>query len=98
MFASVRLEKAAARQRLEHLADRGQRQAGLLGQVPGVIVSKAEIRPFPLSAEALGNARSNEAIEVRSEISAALTAIHFIEGQRVEKGAVLASGNSDMAA
>lgn len=62
----------------------------VLAQVPGVIVSKAEIGPFPLSAEALGNARSNEAIEVRSEISAALTAIYFIEGQRVEKGAVLA--------
>lgn len=59
-------------------------------QAPGVIVSAAQIKSFPLSAEALGNARANESIEVRAEITAALTAIYFTEGQRVEKGTVLA--------
>ena len=54
-----------------------------------VIYSTAEIRPFPLSAEALGNARANEAIDVRAEITAAITAIRFEEGQWVEKGTVL---------
>ncbi|MDZ4729136.1 MAG: efflux RND transporter periplasmic adaptor subunit [Xanthomonadales bacterium] len=54
-----------------------------------VIVVAAEIRSFPLSAEALGNARANEAIDVRSEITAAITAIRFDEGQWVEKGSVL---------
>lgn len=54
-----------------------------------VLVSTAEIRSFPLSAEALGNARANEAIDVRAEITAAITAIRFDEGQWVEKGTVL---------
>lgn len=57
--------------------------------VPGVIVTEALIKPFPLSTEALGNALANESIEVRAEITAALTAIRFTEGQQVEKGAVL---------
>jgi membrane fusion protein (multidrug efflux system) len=61
-----------------------------LAQLPGVVVSEAQIRQFPLSAEALGTTRANEAIEVRSEITAALTAIHFDEGQFVEKGTILA--------
>jgi len=57
---------------------------------PGVIVSEAVVRPFPLSAEALGNAQANEAIEVRPQITAAIVEILFEEGQTVEQGAVLA--------
>ena len=65
--------------------------AGLAwGQAPGVIVKKAQVRSFPLSAEALGNARANEAIDVRAEITAALKAVYFTEGQMVEKGTILA--------
>lgn len=65
--------------------------AGLAwGQAPGVIVKEAQLRSFPLSAEALGNARANEAIDVRVEITAALKAVYFTEGQRVEKGTILA--------
>ncbi|MEE4219374.1 MAG: efflux RND transporter periplasmic adaptor subunit [Xanthomonadales bacterium] len=56
---------------------------------PGVVVETAEIVPFPLSAEALGNARANEAINVRPEITAAITSIEFEEGQTVQKGDVL---------
>ena len=58
-------------------------------QAPKVLVGTAQIKPFPLSAEALGNARANESIDVRPEITSALTAIRFTEGQVVEKGAVL---------
>ena len=58
-------------------------------QPPGVIVSEARIQPFPLSSEALGNARANEAVDIRPEITAAITAIHFKEGQSVAKGEVL---------
>ena len=58
-------------------------------QAPGVIVTTAELKSFPLSAEALGNARANEAIEVRSQITAAVTGIHFEEGQWATKGQVL---------
>lgn len=56
---------------------------------PGVIVTAARMKPFPLSTEALGNALANESIDVRTEITAALKAIRFEEGQQVEKGAVL---------
>ncbi|HET6591428.1 MAG TPA: hypothetical protein VFG48_00795, partial [Xanthomonadales bacterium] len=38
---------------------------------PAVVVHTAEIKAFPLSAEALGNARANEAVEIRPEITAA---------------------------
>lgn len=56
---------------------------------PGVIVAEALIKPFPLAAEALGNARANEAVEIRPEITAAIVEILFEEGQPVERGAVL---------
>jgi len=56
---------------------------------PGVIVAEAVMAPFPLAAEALGNARSNEAVDIRSEITAAITDIRFEEGAQVEEGEVL---------
>jgi membrane fusion protein (multidrug efflux system) len=59
-------------------------------QAPGVIVSEAMIRSFPLSAEALGNARANEAVEIRPQITAAIVEVLFREGQTVEQGTVLA--------
>lgn len=58
-------------------------------QAPGVIVAEAAIQPFPLSAEALGNARANEAVDIRPEITAAITRILFEEGQSVSKGDIL---------
>ena len=71
------------------LASKAQAQAPGAGSAPGVIVSEAQFRSFPLAAEALGNARANESIEVRSEITAAITAIKFTEGEQVERGEVL---------
>ena len=56
---------------------------------PGVIVSEASIKAFPLSAEALGNARANESVEIRPEITAAIVDISFDEGRFVEQGSVL---------
>jgi membrane fusion protein (multidrug efflux system) len=56
---------------------------------PGVVVAPAEIRSFPLSAEALGNARANESVDIRPKITATLTEILFEEGQTVEAGDVL---------
>ena len=56
---------------------------------PAVVVADARILPFPLSAEALGNTRANEAVDIRPEITAAVIAIEFEEGQRVETGEVL---------
>jgi len=59
------------------------------GAAPGVIVARAEIRSFPLSAEALGNARANESVDIRPKITATLTEILFEEGQEVQTGDVL---------
>jgi len=56
---------------------------------PGVIVARAEVKSFPLSAEALGNARANESVDIRPKITATLTEILFEEGQEVEAGDVL---------
>ncbi len=59
-------------------------------QAPGVVVAEAVIKPFPLSAEALGNARANEAVEIRPQITAAIVEILFEEGQTVARGDMLA--------
>jgi membrane fusion protein (multidrug efflux system) len=56
---------------------------------PGVVVAEAMIKPFPLSAEALGTARANESVDIRPEVTAAIVGISFEEGQFVEKGTVL---------
>jgi membrane fusion protein (multidrug efflux system) len=69
-------------------------QAGLAwaqpqAAAPPVFVSEAAVLPFPLSAEALGNTRANEAVDIRSEITAAITSIIFEEGQQVQQGDVL---------
>lgn len=58
-------------------------------QPPMVLVSEAVVQPFPLSAEALGNARANEAVDIRPEITAAIVEILFEEGQQVARGDVL---------
>ena len=58
-------------------------------EAPAVVVAEAEMMPFPLSVEAVGTARANEAIDIRPEITAAITEVRFAEGQRVEAGEVL---------
>jgi membrane fusion protein (multidrug efflux system) len=58
-------------------------------ELPGVVVSEAAIKRFPLSAEALGNALANESVEVRPEITAAIVDINFEEGRFVDEGTVL---------
>ncbi|HXV36364.1 MAG TPA: efflux RND transporter periplasmic adaptor subunit [Myxococcota bacterium] len=56
---------------------------------PRVIAAEAKRLDFPLRVEAPGTARANESVEIRPQISEAITAIHFVEGQRVIAGAVL---------
>ena len=56
---------------------------------PSVVVDQAQVKSFPLSAEALGNARANESVDIRPKITATLTEILFKEGQAVEAGEVL---------
>jgi membrane fusion protein (multidrug efflux system) len=63
----------------------------LLGQTDGqpVIVAPAVTISLPVTVEALGTARANEAVEIRAQISERVTAIRFEEGQQVEAGSVL---------
>ncbi len=56
---------------------------------PAVIVAAATRIPFPLTVQALGNARANESVEIRPRISQVVTAIRFEEGQDVTAGQVL---------
>lgn len=56
---------------------------------PGVVVATAELRSFPLAAEALGNARANESVDIRPKISATVIGILFEEGQSAAAGEVL---------
>lgn len=53
------------------------------------MVAEAAIQQFPLTVEALGNARANESVDIRPEVVESVSAIRFEEGQRVEAGAVL---------
>ena len=54
-----------------------------------VIVTQATRVSFPVTVEALGTARAQEAVEIRAQITERVTAIHFEEGQHVEAGTVL---------
>lgn len=56
---------------------------------PSVVLAPAQIKSFPLSSEALGNARANESVDIRPKITATLMEIHFEEGQFVKKGDIL---------
>lgn len=67
-----------------------QAQAQAPRGAPAVVVAEVARQSFPLSVEALGNARANEAIEIRPLITATLMSIRFEEGQMVEAGSVLA--------
>jgi len=55
----------------------------------GVIVAPAARVAFPLTVEAIGTARANEAVEIRPQVAQTVRRIAFDEGQEVEKGAVL---------
>lgn len=59
------------------------------GAAPAVVVAPVKLQSFPLAAEALGNARANESVDIRPKITATLTSISFEEGQNVVAGDVL---------
>jgi membrane fusion protein (multidrug efflux system) len=63
-------------------------QAEAAKPVP-VIVKKVETSDFTDQVEALGTLRANETVEITATVSDTITAIHFEDGQRVEKGDIL---------
>ena len=56
-----------------------------------VDIALARAGAVVVSIEALGTAHANEAVTVMSDVMGIVTEIHFDEGERVEKGAVLIS-------
>ena len=59
------------------------------GSPPAVITGTMQTRPFGVVIEAVGTALAKESVEVTSKSTNTITAIRFIEGQRVAAGAVL---------
>jgi len=59
------------------------------GAPPSVITGSMETRPFGVVIEAVGTALAKESVEITSKSTNTITAIRFVEGQRVAAGAVL---------
>ncbi|MBD0257751.1 MAG: efflux RND transporter periplasmic adaptor subunit, partial [Cytophagales bacterium] len=83
-------------------------KAGAGGGAPGggggpggpggpVAVNVVVVQPQPLNniIQSNGTVLANEEVEVRSEISGIIKKIHFKEGQKVQKGQLLATLNDD---
>jgi membrane fusion protein (multidrug efflux system) len=68
----------------------GDRAAGRGGGAAVPVVTVAPRRePFGLEIEAVGTALARESVEVTSKLTNTVTAIRFVEGQKVRRGAVL---------
>ncbi len=64
---------------------------GVLAQQPTpVIAVQAKIKQLYDRVEALGTLRANESVEITASVTDTITAIHFVDGQAVEAGSVLA--------
>ena len=59
------------------------------GPPPPVIVAVAETKSVVDRVEALGTLRANESVTLTANVTESVTAIHFDDGERVEKGDVL---------
>lgn len=64
-------------------------------KAPGVVVYEANPMEIADRIEALGTLKANETVRVTATVTEKLTAIHFDDGQRVEKEAVLVEMTSD---
>ena len=56
---------------------------------PGVIVAPVRLVAFADRIEALGTLAANESVELTATVTETISAIHFDDGDRVEKGQVL---------
>ncbi|MCC5876284.1 MAG: efflux RND transporter periplasmic adaptor subunit [Candidatus Sumerlaeia bacterium] len=60
-----------------------------------VIITKVERIPFEDRVEALGTATANESVQITPKVSEIITAIHFRDGEVVEKGQLLVELRAD---
>lgn len=64
-------------------------QAQAPAQPVGVIVAPVKREPFTDRVEALGTLRANETVNLAVKVTETVRAVHFEDGQRVQKGDVL---------
>lgn len=60
-----------------------------------MVVFEAESRPFSDTSTAVGTLRSNESVEISAAITEQVESIHFNDGQKVNKGDLLAKLTSN---
>ncbi|AGA90697.1 RND family efflux transporter, MFP subunit [Thioflavicoccus mobilis 8321] len=56
---------------------------------PAVIVAEARLRPLADRVEALGTLKANESVAITANVTEVITAIHFDDGERVQRDQVL---------
>ena len=79
-------------------ADAAAKAAPAKAPAPGVVVEAAKVSVvnLPQALTAVGSLRSDETIIVRPEVAGRVSEIHFKEGERVAKGAVLVKLDSSV--
>ena len=66
----------------------GRRGGGAGGPVP-VVTTHAVSKAVPVTIPAVGTAEPLATVQIRAQVTGQLSAIHFVEGQEVQKGAPL---------
>lgn len=76
-----------------------QRTAGARSQAgpPRVVTAPVESSPFSTRIEGVGTASAQDSIEIVVEATQRIASIHFVEGQKVSKGALLVAMDSSEA-
>ena len=66
-------------------------------QPPAVRVVAAEVKALSDQIEALGTLAANESVDLTAKVTETITTLNFTDGQRVKKGDVLATMNTEEA-
>ncbi|HWB07179.1 MAG TPA: efflux RND transporter periplasmic adaptor subunit [Verrucomicrobiales bacterium] len=66
----------------------GGGRGGREGKVP-VLVANVERKPLPITLKTIGNVLPRNSVTVKPKVAGEITAVHFKEGQEVEKDALL---------
>jgi len=64
---------------------------------PAVLVTEARTEPFADRVEALGTLAANESVDLTAKVTETITSLDFSDGQRVKKGAILATMHAEEA-
>lgn len=56
-----------------------------------VVIGQVQTQDVPLTLQAIGNVEATESVDVKSQITAELTQVHFTQGQDVARGQLLFS-------